>query len=125
MSVEGGVIQWRECGGAVDSTNNRMELEAIIAALRRLPEGDQHATVYSDSSLCVKTLNEWAMKWEKAGWKKGGKSEPKNLDLVQLSFSLKKLRPNVKIVWIKAHDGSTWNEYADALATFGLESHNK
>ena len=72
-------------------------------------------TCYSDSQLCVKTINEWAAGWKKRGWKR--KTGPiKNLDLVQRLFALANEKPGIELRWIKAHDGSKWNEYADALA---------
>lgn len=96
------------------TTNNRMELRALIAAFQMLP-ADAQVTVHSDSELCVKTLNEWAAGWEQRGWRR--KSGPiANLELVQELWRLKRSHPNVKVQWIRAHDGSRWNEYADALA---------
>jgi ribonuclease HI len=97
------------------TTNNRMELQALIAAYELLPV-DADVTVYSDSQLCVKTVNEWAAGWEKRGWKR--KSGPiANLELVKQLYALAGDHPTVKLQWIKAHDGSRWNEYADALAS--------
>jgi ribonuclease HI len=79
-----------------------------------LPE-DAELRVYSDSQLCVKTVNEWAPGWEARGWRR--KAGPiANLALVKELFALAQARPGVELVWIKAHDGSRWNEYADALA---------
>lgn len=97
------------------TTNNRMELTAMIAGLEMLEPGDS-ATVYSDSLLVVNTLTQWAKGWEARGWKRK-EGEVKNLDLVQRAWALVKERPNVRIEWIRAHDGSRWNEYADALST--------
>ena len=54
--------------------------------------------------------------WERRGWKRST-GEVQNLELVQRAFALAKERPKVRIQWIRAHDGSRWNEYADALAT--------
>ena len=97
------------------TTNNRMELAALIAAFETLPT-DCGVTVYSDSQLCVKTVNEWAAGWEKRGWRR--KSGPiANLELVQKLYALAQAHPDVTLKWIKAHDGSRWNEYADALAS--------
>ena len=63
----------------------------------------------------MQTVNEWAAGWEKRGWRR--KTGPiANLELVKELYALKKQRPKVTIRWIKAHDGSRWNEYADALA---------
>jgi ribonuclease HI len=97
------------------TTNNRMELKALIAAYRMLPEGAE-ITVHSDSQLCVKTVNEWAAGWEQRGWRR--KSGPiANLELVKELWRLANAHPHVTLQWIKAHDGSRWNEYADALAS--------
>jgi ribonuclease HI len=96
------------------TTNKRRELTALIEALRALP-ADAQLTVYSDSQLCVNTVNEWAAAWERRGWRR--KTGPiKNLELVQALWAEAKRHPNVKLQWIRAHDGSRWNEYADALA---------
>jgi ribonuclease HI len=97
------------------TTNNRMELKALITAFELLP-ADAEVTVYSDSDLCVKTVNEWAAGWERRGWKR--KTGPiANLELVKRLYALARAHPKVKLRWIRAHDGSRWNEYADALAT--------
>jgi ribonuclease HI len=107
------VVQER-VGAAAATNNNRMELMAMIEGLRMLPD-DAETTLYSDSNLCVQTVNEWAAGWEKRGWKR--KTGPiANLELVQELYALKKRRPRVTVKWIKAHDGSRWNEYADVLA---------
>jgi ribonuclease HI len=112
--VEDDRIVAEKSGFDPSTTNNRMELTALIAAFRALP-GDCASTVYSDSQLCVKTVNEWAEGWEKRGWRR--KSGPiANLELVRELYDLANRHPDVKLVWIKAHDGSRWNEYADALA---------
>ena len=97
------------------TTNNRMELSALIAAYRKLPR-DAAVPIYSDSKLCVDTLNSWAAGWERRGWKR--KTGPiANVELVKEAYALKQAHPSVRVQWIKAHDGSRWNEYADALAT--------
>ena len=98
-----------------ETTNNRMELSAIIAALERLPF-DTQRTIYSDSNLCVRSLNEWAPGWEKKGWRKADGKKVENEDLVRQAYGLYRSRPNVKLVWLKGHAGGTWNEVADALA---------
>jgi ribonuclease HI len=92
-----------------------MELRALIEAFQMLP-ADQAVTLYSDSQLCVKTVNEWAAGWAARGWRR--KTGPiANLEMVQELYALARSRPNAKLAWIRAHDGSRWNEYADALAT--------
>ena len=97
-----------------DTTNNRMELTALLEALDVIPAGTP-MTVYSDSSLAVRTITEWAAGWEKRGWKR--KSGPvENLDLVKKVYAGYRARPELELVWIKAHVGFRWNEYADELA---------
>ena len=115
VQVEDGKVLTHEYGSDPETTNNRMELTGLIRAFNRAPAG-QALTVYSDSELCVKTINEWAPSWEKRGWKK--KTGPiKNLELVQELYRLHKEKPLLKLEWIKAHNGWLWNEYADSLAS--------
>lgn len=114
--VDGEVVA-EACGAEGETTNNRMELMALIRAVELVPEGTS-MTVYSDSNLAVQTINEWAQGWEKRGWKR--KSGPvENLDLVKAAYAAYRTRPELDLVWIKAHVGFTWNEYADELANRG------
>lgn len=113
--VEDDAIVAQQHGHEPRTTNNRMELTALIAAYEALPR-DADVTIWSDSNLCVQTINEWAAGWERRGWRR--KDGPvQNLDLVRRAYALAKDHPRAKLRWIKAHDGSRWNEYADALAT--------
>ncbi|MDJ0496563.1 MAG: ribonuclease H [Acidimicrobiia bacterium] len=103
-----------------DTTNNRMELTALLEALDLVPEGTA-VTVYSDSHLAVKTITEWAEGWKRRGWKR--KSGPvENLDLVKKVYEGYRKRPELELEWIKAHVGYRWNEYADELAARWRES---
>ena len=77
---------------------------------------DETVDVYTDSRLVVQTLTQWAAGWERRGWKRAT-GEVQNLELVQRAYSLAKAHPHARIQWIRSHDGSKWNEYADALAT--------
>jgi ribonuclease HI len=113
--VEADRVVAERSGADPSTTNNRMELTALIAAYRMLPE-DSRIDVYSDSQLCVKTVTEWAAGWERRGWRR--KDGPiANLELVRELYALASAHPNVTLRWIRAHDGSRWNEYADALAS--------
>jgi ribonuclease HI len=113
--VKDGHIVSQKHGHSPDTTNNRMELTALIQAFSSLPE-DAEVEIFSDSEICVKTVNEWAASWEKRGWKRS--SGPiANLELVQQLYALSKTHPSVKLKWIKAHNGWLWNEYADSLST--------
>jgi ribonuclease HI len=112
--VEEGKLRAERSGHDPATTNNRMELRALIEAFTLLP-ADAEITIYSDSELCVKTLNEWAAAWERRGWRRKSGAIA-NLELVQKLWALKQAHPKVLVKWIRAHDGSRWNEYADALA---------
>ncbi len=113
--VEAGQIREERCGRAGQTTNNRMEFQALIEAYQFLPD-QGHYTIYSDSQLAVNTITQWAAGWEKRGWKR--KTGPiKNLDLVQELWALSRSKSEIELKWIKAHDGSRWNEYADSLAS--------
>ena len=115
--VENGEILDQGNGREGDTTNNRMELRALIEAFKALPD-DRDLVAYSDSQLCVNTINEWAPGWEKRGWKRKG-GPIKNLDLVQELYALALAKPRIELRWIRAHEGARWNEYADALAAVG------
>ncbi len=116
-------VVWVEDGGIVrqahghepHTTNNRMELRALIEAFTMLPS-DAEIDVLSDSELCVNTITRWAPSWERAGWKR--KAGPiKNLELVQELLALYRAHPDCRLRWTAAHSGTRWNEYADSLAT--------
>ena len=112
--VEDDAVRAERSGRDPATTNNRMELAALIAGYELLP-ADAALTIYSDSQICVKTVNEWAAGWERRGWKR--KTGPiANLELVKRVYALALAHPKVTLRWIRAHDGSKWNEYADALA---------
>lgn len=117
--VDNQVIDQRH-GAEMYTTNNRMELTAMIAGLELAP-ADSPITIYSDSNLVVQTLNQWAKGWEARGWRRK-EGEVMNVDLVKRAWELVQQKPLAKIQWIRAHDGSRWNEYADALSTAHLRT---
>jgi ribonuclease HI len=113
--VRGGEVVEHTFGHEPRTTNNRMELTALLAGCRLVPP-KQPAVVWTDSQLCVNTINQWAPGWEKRNWRRKG-GEIKNLDLVKALYAEVKARPELELRWIKAHSGNRWNEYADSLAT--------
>jgi ribonuclease HI len=114
VRVEDGNVVEQRSGGDPQTTNNRMELIAMAEGLEMI-RPDETIDVFSDSRLVVQTVTEWAAGWERRGWKRST-GEVMNLDLVQRAYRLAQARPGARIQWIRAHDGSRWNEYADALA---------
>ena len=118
VHVENNRVVSEEHGYDPSTTNNRMELRALIEAFKALPL-DAETTVYTDSMLCVNTVTTWAPAWERRGWRK--KSGPiKNLEMVQELLALYRERKRCRISWIKAHANLRWNEYADSLSTAWL-----
>jgi ribonuclease HI len=113
--VEDGRIRAERHGHVPDTTNNRMELTALIEAHRMLPERAE-TVIYTDSRLCVDTILSWAPAWERKGWQRKG-GPIKNLDLVKELLALHRARPGCRLEWIPSHSGQRWNEYADSLAS--------
>ena len=116
--VRDGEIVAQAHGHKAATTNNEMELTAIIHGFDLVPPGTA-VTLYSDSNLAVRTINEWAAGWEARGWRRKG-GPIANLELVKEAYRRHVERPEITISWIKAHSGNRWNEYADALATAWL-----
>jgi ribonuclease HI len=113
--VVDGVVVDQAHGEDPDTTNNRMELTALIAGYDLVPEGTA-TTLYTDSRLAVDTITRWAAGWERRGWTR--KTGPiQNLDLVQELYAKATARPELTLEWIAAHAGARWNEYADSLST--------
>lgn len=107
------------------TTNNRMEMLAIIKGLEAIPR-DVEATVYSDSKLCVSTINDWMHRWERNGWSRSAKKyePPANLDLVQRLFSLCSER-RIVAKHVPAHAGVELNERCDALCAEAIRAQKK
>jgi ribonuclease HI len=105
----------RDCGAEKDTTNNRMELTAVIRALEWLAAcGPARARVSTDSRYVQQGISKWIFAWEKNGWKTADKKPVKNKDLWQkLKVLSAKLRP--EWVWVKGHAGNPLNEACDAL----------
>ncbi len=99
-------------GAEKDSTNIRMEGEALIAAMT-LANG-KPCEIRTDSEFWINVITKWAPGWEVKGWKKKG-GEIKNLDLVQKACDLYK-NGEVKLTWVRAHVGNDQNELADEWA---------
>ena len=100
------------------TTNNRMELRAVIAGLEALKKEGLDITIYSDSQYIVKAIEEgWLEKWVKTNFK-GGK---KNKDLWMRFYELSK-KHKIRFVWIKGHAENSYNNRCDILATSAADS---
>ena len=102
-------------GGEKDTTNNRMELSAVLFALKALKE-PCHITLQSDSKYVLDSLSKgWVYGWQKKGWKKSDGKMALNIDLWEQILPLLK-KHEVEFNWIKGHAGHAENERCDAMA---------
>jgi ribonuclease HI len=106
-------------GGEAQTTNNRMELTAVIEGLRAL-KGPSQVRVYTDSQYVQKGISEWIHAWKRRGWRTADKKPVKNVDL-WMSLDEAARAHKVEWHWVKGHAGHPENERADALANKGIE----
>ncbi len=107
-------------GGEKDTTNNRMELTAVIRALDTLTRAVE-VHVHTDSKYVQQGITTWIHGWKKNGWKTSARQPVKNADLWQL-LDVAAQRHRVHWHWVKGHAGHEGNERADALANQGVAS---
>ena len=106
-------------GGEILTTNNRMEMMAVIEALRALKKPVQ-ARVHTDSQYVQKGISEWIHGWKRRGWKTAGRLPVKNEDLWRELDRLA-AQHQVEWIWVKGHAGHAENERADVLARRGVD----
>ena len=121
-------------GGFVSTTNNRMEMFAVIRSLEITLSAIESNEIqeckvinlYSDSSLVCKGMTEWIHKWKKNNWKGSNSSPVKNCDLWErldgLKTSLTSLNVEVNFIWVKGHSDNEGNNLVDRLAHLGAVS---
>ena len=107
-------------GGEAQTTNNRMELTAVIEGLLSL-EGRSKVRVYTDSQYVQKGISEWIHSWKRRGWLTADKKPVKNVDLWKKLDEAARAH-EVEWHWVKGHAGHPENERADALANKGIEA---
>jgi ribonuclease HI len=107
-------------GGEPDTTNNRMELTAVIQGLSALTRPSL-VDLTSDSEYVLKGLREWMPSWKKRGWKTAAKQPVKNQDLWMALDALAQ-RHEIRFHWIRGHAGHAENERCDQLAVSAIES---
>ncbi len=105
-------------GGELETTNNRMELTAVIESLRALRKPSA-VRIYTDSQYVKKGVQEWMVGWKARGWRTADKKPVKNLDLWQSLEPLLALH-DIEWRWVKGHSGNPGNERADELANMGV-----
>ena len=108
-------------GGNPETTNNQMEMQAALEALKHLKDEDEIIELYTDSNYLRQGITEWIHKWKKNNWKTAAKKPVANRDLwIEISDLNEKM--NVQWNWVKGHAGDPGNERADELANIGAES---
>lgn len=107
-------------GGEAHTTNNRMELMAVIQALRTLNRPCQ-VVLHTDSQYVQKGISEWIHNWKRRGWKTADKKPVKNADLWQ-ALDAECASHEIEWRWVRGHNGDPGNERADQLANLGVES---
>ncbi len=106
-------------GGEADTTNNRMELTAVIRALEALIQ-PSYVKLHTDSQYVQQGITVWIHDWKKRGWKTADKKAVKNEDLWRQLDELAR-KHEIEWIWVRGHAGHDGNEYADMLANRGVE----
>lgn len=118
--LESGAHKKELFGGEQETTNNRMELMAVIKALSALKRPCE-IKLHTDSQYVLKGITEWISGWKARGWRTASKEPVKNVDLWQaLDAACQTHR--IEWIWVRGHTGNPGNELADQLANQGVES---
>lgn len=120
----GAILRWNGhekelSGGEPETTNNRMEMMAVIAALKAMKRRST-IRLYTDSQYVKQGVEEWLEGWKAKGWKTAGKKPVKNQDLwMEIDALVEK--HDITFHWVRGHDGHPENERADALARAAIK----
>ncbi|MDR2787861.1 MAG: ribonuclease HI [Candidatus Accumulibacter sp.] len=114
-----GTVEKELWGGEENTTNNRMELTAVIRALEALKR-PAAVQIHTDSQYVQKGISQWIHNWKKNGWQTSDKKAVKNIDLWQRLDALCERR-DIAWIWVKGHAGHPGNERADRLANRGID----
>ena len=108
-------------GGNPETTNNQMEMQAALEALKYLEDKNEVIELYTDSNYLRQGITEWIHKWKLNNWRTAAKKPVANRDLwIEISDLNEKM--NVKWNWVKGHAGDPGNERADQLANLGADN---
>jgi ribonuclease HI len=117
------VDTYEESGAELYTTNNRMEVSAVIEALKKLPAiGDKgmDVSVFTDSQYVQRGMTEWIQRWKANGWRNADKEPVKNVELWQELDNIAALY-NIDWRWVKGHNGDPLNERCDSLVQTAME----
>lgn len=107
-------------GGDKYTTNNKMELTAVIEALSVLKKENCDIEIYTDSQYVKKGITEWLFNWKKNNWKNSKKQEVLNRDLWE-KLDILTSKHKIEWFWVKGHNNNELNERADELARLGIK----
>ncbi len=119
-TTDKGLAERELCGGERETTNNRMEMMAVIEGLSALTR-PCNVTIYLDSKYVMQGITEWITGWKARGWRTAAKQPVKNVDLWQrLDAVVANSGHTIDWQWVKGHAGNAGNERADGLANKGI-----
>lgn len=117
VGIENGRVVYAYSKQCPHTTNNEMELKAILYALIKFGKQKEPVEVYTDSAYAYNTYTSWMHNWARSNWRKSDKKTPENLSVIQAYYSLVNKNYKINLNLIKGHNGTFGNEVADALAT--------
>ena len=109
-------------GGATETTNNRMELTAVIEGLNLLKR-PCHVHIFTDSKYVMQGATEWMPGWKRRGWKKADKKPVENQHLWEALDAAMQRHSRIEWTWVKGHAGNVHNERADTLAVEAMKAY--
>jgi ribonuclease HI len=125
LGDEPGTILKKQWGAEANTTNNRMELTAAVAALSAVEQDlcrkPEKVRIFTDSQYLQRGISQWIGKWKKNGWRTAGKEPVKNRDLWEKLDALN-IAMAVEWYWVKGHAGNVYNELCDTMTQEGIRS---
>lgn len=100
-----------------NTTNNKMELSAILYVLENYGLYNENVTVYSDSSYAINVYTSWMYNWSRNNWLKKDNKIPENLDIIKKYYNLCQQGYRINLEKVKGHSDNLWNNIVDLLAT--------
>lgn len=107
-------------GSQQDTTNNRMELTAVIESLKMIKKSVK-IRLYTDSKYVIEGITKWIFGWKKNQWRNANRKQVKNSDLWQ-ELDEQVAKYDIEWIWVKGHDGNKYNEMVDKMAKKQAES---
>lgn len=114
----------KDSGVVYNTTNNKMELQAVIEALKSIKKKDFEVIVHLDSNYVLQGITSWMHNWKKKNWRKADKKPVENKELWIELDNLKNEFTNINFVKVRGHDGEVGNERVDELCNLAMDNAN-